>query len=109
MDTWITALTILGMGVVTVVARGLLLMPKNEVPLPGWSKRALKFAPLAALVAVVVPEVLLTQGVLIGTLADARVIGAMAGIAWFVARRGMLGTILVGMAVFLPLRIGLGW
>ncbi len=109
MDAWITALTILGMGVVTVVARGLLLMPKNEVPLPSWSKRALKFAPLAALVAVVVPEVLLTQGVLIGTLADARVIGAIAGIAWFVVRRGMLGTILVGMAVFLPLRIGMGW
>ncbi|MEY2653523.1 MAG: hypothetical protein RLZZ524_550 [Pseudomonadota bacterium] len=109
MDAWTTAFTILGMGVVTFVARGLLLMPRRELPLPSWSKRALKFAPLAALVAVVVPEVLLTQGRLIQTLADARVIGAIAGIAWFVARRGMLGTILVGMAVFLPLRIGLGW
>ncbi|MDP4302323.1 AzlD domain-containing protein [Leptothrix discophora] len=109
MDAWTTALTILGMGVVTFVARGLLLMPREELPLPAWSKRALKFAPLAALVAVVVPEVLLTQGQLIRTLADARVVGAVAGIAWFVLRRGMLGTILVGMAVFLPLRIGLGW
>jgi branched-subunit amino acid transport protein len=109
MDTWTTALTILGMGVVTVIARGLLLMPREEVPLPSWSKRALKFAPLAALVAVVAPEVLLTQGHLISTVADARVLGAIAGIAWFVVRRGMLGTILVGMAVFLPLRIGLGW
>ncbi len=109
MDAWITALTIVGMGVVTVITRGLLLMPREEMPLPAWSKRALKFAPLAALVAVVVPEVLLTQGRLIETLADARLIGAIAGIAWFVVRRGMLGTILFGMAVFLPLRIGLGW
>jgi len=109
MDTWTTALTIVGMGVVTAITRSLLLMPREELPLPSWSKRALKFAPLAALVAVVVPEILLTQGRLIETLADARVVGAIAGIAWFVARRGMLGTIVVGMAVFLPLRIGLGW
>ena len=29
--------------------------------------------------------------------------------AWYVWRRSMLGTIVTGMAVMLPLRIGLGW
>ena len=32
-----------------------------------------------------------------------------AGAAWFWWRRDILGTILAGMAVLLPLRLGLGW
>jgi branched-subunit amino acid transport protein len=102
-------LTILGLAVITLVTRGLFLMPAREVPMPGWARRALKYAPLAALVAIVAPEVLTSGGVLVGTLADARLLGATAGLAHYFWRRGILGTIVVGMAVFLPLRIGLGW
>ena len=109
MDTWEAALTILGLAAVTLITRGALLYPKQELPLPLWAKRALKYAPLAALVAVVVPEVLLTQGHLLRTVADARLLGAIAGLAYFSWRRGILGTIVTGMLVFLPLRIGLGW
>jgi branched-subunit amino acid transport protein len=109
MDTWFGLLTIVGLTAVTVLTRCLLLYPRQELRLPAWAKRALKYAPLAALVAVIVPEVLLVQGHLIATLADARLLGAAVGIGYFAWRRGILGTILVGMAVFLPLRIGLGW
>ena len=58
---------------------------------------------------VVVPEVVMTQGRLIGTLLDARLFAAAAGAAYFLWRRDILGTILSGMAVLLPLRLGLGW
>lgn len=92
-----------------MLTRSLLMLPREEVPIPAWAKRALKYAPLAALVAIVVPEVLLTRGVLIGTLADARLIGAAVGLAYYFWKRGILGTIVTGMLVFLPLRIGLGW
>ena len=109
MNTWEAAITIVGLALVTVLTRSLLLLPKNEVPMPAWAKRALKYAPLAALVAIVVPEVLLTRGVLIATLADARLIGAAVGLAYYFWKRGILGTIVTGMLVFLPLRIGLGW
>ena len=109
MSTWEAAITIVGLALVTVLTRSLLLLPREEVPMPAWVKRALKYAPLAALVAIVVPEVLLTRGVLISTLADARLIGAAVGLAYYFWKRGILGTIVVGMAVFLPLRIGLGW
>ena len=57
----------------------------------------------------VVPEVITTQGQLIGTVLDARVFGAAAGAAAFYWRRNVLLTIVAGMAVYLPLRIGLGW
>ena len=109
MNTWEAALTIVGLALVTVLTRSLLLLPREEVPIPAWAKRALKYAPLAALVAIVVPEVLLTRGVLIATLADARLIGAAVGLAYYFWKRGILGTIVTGMLVFLPLRIGLGW
>jgi branched-subunit amino acid transport protein len=109
MNTWDAALTIVGLALVTVLTRSLLMLPREEVPIPAWAKRALKYAPLAALVAIVVPEVLLTRGALTATLADARLLGAAAGLAYYFWRRGILGTIVVGMAVFLPLRIGLGW
>lgn len=109
MNTWEAALTIVGLALVTVLTRSLLLLPREEVPMPAWVKRALKYAPLAALVAIIVPEVLLTRGALIATLADARLIGAAVGLAYYFWKRGILGTIVVGMAVFLPLRIGLGW
>jgi hypothetical protein len=48
----------------------------------------------------------MTQGRLIVTWQDARLFAAAAGAAWFWWRRGILGTILAGMAVFLPLRLG---
>ncbi|MEY8875926.1 MAG: AzlD domain-containing protein [Leptothrix sp. (in: b-proteobacteria)] len=113
MNSWETALTICGLAAITLLTRGLFLLPRDEWPLPRWAKRALKYAPLAALVAIVVPEVLLTQGhlhtTLASALADARLLGAAAAVAYFGWRRGILGTILTGMAVFLPLRIALGW
>ena len=51
----------------------------------------------------------MTQGHLITTWQDARVFAVLAGAAWFYWRGGVLGTIVVGMAAYLPLHIGLGW
>ncbi|GAP37766.1 AzlD domain-containing protein [Piscinibacter sakaiensis] len=102
-------LTVLGLAVITVVTRGFFLISERELSLPAWVQRGLRFAPLAALVAVVAPEVLMAQGALIDTWQDARLFGAAAGAAYYFWRRGILGTIVVGMAVMLPLRLGLGW
>lgn len=100
---------ILGLAAITLVTRGFFFLTDRPLPLPPWLRQGLRYAPLAALAAVVVPEVVMTQGHLVGTLLDARIFGAAAGAAWFFWRRSLLGTILVGMAVMLPLRLGLGW
>lgn len=107
--SWSALLTLVGLGLVTVLTRGFFLLPDREWPLPGWLLRGLRYAPLAALTAVVAPEVVMTQGALITTWQDARLFAAAAGIAYFAWRRGILGTLVVGMAVLLPLRLGLGW
>ncbi len=109
MGTWEAVLAVLGLTVITVVTRGFFFLTEREVPIPAWLRQGLRYAPLAAMAAVVVPEVVMLQGELIGTWQDARLFAVAAGAAWFWWRRGILGTILVGMAVLLPLRLGLGW
>ncbi|MFN3295620.1 AzlD domain-containing protein [Caldimonas sp.] len=109
MSPWEAVLTIAGLGVITVLTRSFFLLPERELHLPGWVKRGLKYAPLAALAAVIAPEVLMTQGELITTWRDARIFGLAAATAYYFWRRDILGTILVGMALYLPLRLGLGW
>ena len=108
--SWIEpAIAIFGLAVITVVSRSFFMIPERELPLPDWLKRGLKYAPLAALAAVIAPEVLMDQGELVGTLQDARLPAVLCATAYYFWRRGILGTITVGMAVYLPLHIGLGW
>ena len=102
-------LTIAGLGVITLLTRSFFLIPHREIPLPAWLQRGLRYAPLGALVAVAVPEVVMTQGRLIDTLLDARIAAALAATAYFYWRRDILGTILTGTAVMLACRLGLGW
>ena len=107
-DGW-TLLVILGLTVVTVLARCFFFISDRAWHLPPWAQRGLQFAPMAALSAVVVPEIVMTQGQFIGTWQDARVFAAVVGVAVFFWRRDVLQTILFGMVVYLPLHVGLGW
>lgn len=107
-DFW-TIGTIIGMALVTLITRCFFFISDREWALPAWATRGLDYAPIAALAAVIVPEVLTTNGQLIGTWQDARLFGALAGVAWYYWRRSVLGTIIAGMAVYLPLHLGLGW
>jgi branched-subunit amino acid transport protein len=101
--------TIIGLTVITVVTRCFFLIPERELRLPDWVQRGLRYAPLAALAAVVVPEVVMTQGHLLDTWQDARLYAVLAATLYFFWRRGILGTIVVGMAVLVPLKLALGW
>jgi branched-subunit amino acid transport protein len=110
MSTWEAVLTIVGLAAITLVTRAFFLLPAREIPLPGWLKQGLRYAPLAALVAVVVPEIVMTpQGRLVHTWQDARLWAAAAATAYYFWRRDILGTIVSGTAVLLALRLGLGW
>ncbi len=108
-----TLLTILLMACITVVTRSFFFISDAPWTLPSWAQRGMQYAPIAALAAVVLPEVLMTQGIFIHTLADARIYGALAGGACFFWRRGsgqaVLGTIVAGMSVYIPLHLGLQW
>ena len=107
-DLW-TLAVIAGLAVVTVITRGFFVFSSRPWRLPAWAERGLQYARIAALTAVVVPEVVMTQGQLVSTWMDARIFGAAAGMAMYFWRRDTLLTILAGMAVYLPLYLLAGW
>ncbi len=109
MTTWGAVIAILGLACITVATGGFFPYPERDLPLPAWLRQGLRYAPLAALAAVVAPEIVMQQGHLIGTLKDARIYATLTATAYFFWRRGILGTIVTGTLVMVALRTGLGW
>jgi len=109
MNPWLALLAIVGLSAITVITRGFFIIPEREVPIPGWLREALRYAPLAALVAVLLPEVAMTGDHLLDTWKDARIYATATGLVVFRTTRNLLGTILAGTAVLLALRLSLGW
>lgn len=111
-DLW-KVLVIVGLALVTVLTRSLFFMSSKPWQMPHWAQRGLQYAPIAALSAVIVPELVMAQGEFIHTWQDARLFAAVAGGGWFFWHRGqgqaVLGTIVAGMLVYLALHLGLDW
>lgn len=106
---WTVVLTVLGMALVSVLTRSLFFLSARPWALPPIVRTGLRYAPVAALAAVIAPEVVMSHGHLIDTWQDARLFALAAGVAWYAWRRSVLGTIVAGMLVYLPLHVGLGW
>jgi len=113
MSEWQDYFTTLGLACVTVLTRTFFFISDQSWPMPSWLNRALQYAPIAALAAVIGPEILMTQGQLITPWQDARLYAAIAGAMYYFARGGqgqaVLGTIVAGMSVYIPLHVALGW
>ena len=81
--------------------------------MPRWLERGLQYAPIAALAAVVAPDVLALQMQDFFQWRDARLWAALASALFYRQFQGrpwtLPGVIGAGMAVYLPLRLGLGW
>ena len=101
--------TALGMALITLFCRSFFVAPDQDLPMPRWLREGLRYAPTAALAAVVAPELVITDGHLVDTWRDARIFGAVAGLAFYAWRRSLFGTIVCGTGVMLALRFGLGW
>jgi branched-subunit amino acid transport protein len=106
---WEIFFTTLGMAAVILLCRTFFLLSEQELPMPNWLREGFRYAPVAALAAVVAPELVMTQGHLIDTWRDARIFGAAAGLAFYAWRGSLFGTIVCGTGVMLALRFGLGW
>lgn len=109
MSVWESVVAILGLALITVLTRAFFLIPDRELPMPAWLQQGLRYAPLAALMAVIAPEVLMSQGQFITTWQDARLPAVVVATAYYFWRRGILGTIVSGTAVMLVFRLGFGW
>ncbi|MFT3925559.1 MAG: AzlD domain-containing protein [Myxococcales bacterium] len=108
-DSFYVLLVTLGLTTVSVVNRSFFFLFERDVPMPDTLKRGLRHAPLAALIAVIAPDIVLTHGQLVFNPRDPRLYSALVAAAYALWRRGILGTIVVGMLVFWGLKFGLGF
>lgn len=100
-------LTFAAIGVTTLMTRGSFIMLGEKARLPAALHRALRYAPAAALSALVVPGILLDGGQLqpLNPKLLAAVVVVVVALRW---RNPWLPFIL-GMGVLIALRKGLGW
>ena len=105
MSFWNAAALVLGLTATTVFSRGLFLLARRPWSLPPRLRQALRYAPGAALVGVIAPELLLPSS--LGPV-WLKLGAAAAAAAYFSWRRGILGTIVCGMLSYWLLRAGLG-
>lgn len=102
-------LVILGLTLISVVTRSFFFISEREWPLPQWAQRGLQYAPIAALAAVIAPDIVLEAGQFTPLWRDPRVWGALAAglyYAWGRRRSFVLPlTIAAGLVVYLPLRL----
>lgn len=93
-------LLIFGMMIATFSIRYLMFGASSRIVLPPALLNALRYVPPVVLTAIVVPEVLLSEGSLSIGYLNARLVGAIAAILVSSATQNLLLTIVIGMATF---------
>ncbi|MCZ8131981.1 MAG: AzlD domain-containing protein [Steroidobacteraceae bacterium] len=96
---------ILGVAATTVITRCSFLALGERAKLPPVVERGLRYAPAAALAALVVPDVLSWDGATRLALDNPKLVGAAVAIAVFLPTRSMLATIAAGMAGYTVVRL----
>ncbi len=93
------------MTLATVITRSAFFLFGHRVRIPPRLQHALRYAPAAALAAIVAPELLLSHDTLQLSWSNPKLMAGVAAVLFFLATRHFLGTIVVGMVVFSLLRI----
>jgi branched-subunit amino acid transport protein len=89
----------------TVFTRSLFFLLGGAFKLAPWLEHALRYAPAAALAAILAPDLLVSGGSLVLPWTNLKLMAAIVAAIFFLATRHLLGTIIVGMAVFTGLRL----
>ena len=101
-DVWIT----IGLlTVATILTRGSFFLFGQSVKLPPKVQHALRYAPAAAMAAIVAPDLLMTQGGTVFDLASPKLWAGVGATIFFLSTRHLLGTIVTGMALLTVLRL----
>jgi branched-subunit amino acid transport protein len=101
-EIWIT----IGlMAASTLMTRGSFFLLGNAVRLPPRVRHALRYAPAAALAAIVAPDFFLSGGSVDISLANPKLWAGVGATVFFMLTRHLLGTIVIGMALFTILRL----
>jgi len=96
---------ILGLTVITFITRGFFLLVGERMELSETLQNALRYAPAAALVAIIAPEMFFSQGSSDLEFNSPYFWGGICSIIAFWLSRSMLLTIILGMLAFTAIRL----
>lgn len=101
-NVWLTIFLLL---LATVLTRCSFFVLGHAVKLPPKVQHALRYAPAAALAAIVAPDLLMMESTVNLTWTNPKLMAGLGAILFFMATRHLLGTIVAGMAFYTLLRI----
>lgn len=104
-DDLLTWLAIIGVSLTTIITRGSFVVFGSRLQLHRTVEDALRYAPAAALSALVLPDLLLRHGHVDFSLQNQRLIAALIAALVMWRFRSMIWTIVVGMSVATALRL----
>ncbi len=104
-DTLMTWIVIVGVSLTTIATRGSFVVFGSRLQLHPQIEKALRFAPAAALGALVLPALVLRHGHIDFSLANQRLIAAFIAALVMWRFKSMIWTILVGMGIATLLRL----
>lgn len=100
-------ITIVAIGSTTILTRGSFILLGEKARLPPALHRALRYAPAAALAALVAPDILLDGGALQPF--NPKLLAAAVVVAVALRSRNPWLPFILGMGLLIALRKGLGW
>ena len=103
-EAWIGWALIAGAALVSFFSRAIFVLPGSHLRLPATAERVLRYAPAAALMAIIVPDLAVTHGALSISIENPRLVAGLVAFALAAATRSILATIAGGMTVLLLLR-----
>jgi branched-subunit amino acid transport protein len=103
-ETWFAWVLIAGLAVVAFFSRAIFVLPGSHLRLPATAERVLRYAPAAALMAIVVPDLAMSHGALSISVENPRLIAGLVAFALAAATRSITATIVGGMTVMLLVR-----
>ncbi|HKW37947.1 MAG TPA: AzlD domain-containing protein [Burkholderiales bacterium] len=98
-EGWLGWALIGGMSVVAFLSRAIFVLPGSHLRLPATAERVLRYAPAAALMAIIVPDLASTHGTVAISIENPRLVAGLIAFALAAATRSILITIAGGMLV----------
>lgn len=96
-ESWLVWALIAGMAAIAFLTRAVFILPGSHLRLPPTAERMLRYAPAAALMAIIVPDIALVQGALSISIENPRLVGGLVAFALAASTRSVFATIAGGM------------
>ena len=96
-ESWFVWALIAGMAAIAFFTRAVFILPGSHLRLPPTVERVLRYAPAAAIMAIIVPDLALAHGAFSISIENPRLAGGLVAFALAVSTRSVFATIAGGM------------